>query len=85
MYIMHHTSGMMHHTSCIMHPDVVQQVKAKMAAEAQQEREVYIQRVSIAEEAKERACEDRDHLQVSNGITNSLNALLARSMMPCSP
>lgn len=53
-----------------------------MAAEAEQEREVYIQRASIAEEAKERACEDRDQLQVNNGITVSLNAFCARSMTP---
>lgn len=60
----------------------MQQVKSKMAAEAEQEREVYTQRASIAEEAKERACEDRDYLQVSNEITSSLNALRARSMTP---
>lgn len=81
----------MHHASCIMyiytslHPGIVRQVKAKMAAEAEQEREVYTQRASMAEEAKERACEDRDHLQVSNVVANSLNALRARSMTPCFP
>lgn len=37
-----------------------------MAAEAEQERAEYTERAELAEEAKERACEDRDQLQVSN-------------------
>lgn len=87
--IVHHTSCIIHHASCISHhaPCIIchectRQVKAKMAAEAEQERDVYTQRASLAEEAKDRACEDRDHLQVSEKTNASLNAFRARSMTP---
>ncbi|CAM9985149.1 unnamed protein product [Laminaria digitata] len=43
--------------------NMLDEVKAKMAVEAEQERDGYTQRASLAEEAKDRACEDRDHLQ----------------------
>ncbi|CAM9272491.1 unnamed protein product [Sphacelaria rigidula] len=42
---------------------MVEEVKAKMAAEAERDRDLYVQRVALAEEGQELAQEDRKQLQ----------------------
>lgn len=44
--------------------DAIRKVKAKMAAEAERDRELYAQRAALAEEGQELAREDRKQLQV---------------------
>lgn len=45
-----------------------QKVKVKMEEEAERDRELYTQRVALAEEGQELAKEDRKQLQVREGL-----------------
>lgn len=44
--------------------DAIRKAKAKMATEAERDRELYAQRAALAEEGQELAREDRKQLQV---------------------
>lgn len=50
---------------CLPSAPLLSQIKAKMVAEAERDRELYGQRAALAEEGQELAREDRKLLQVS--------------------